>query len=352
MAHKSALHAEGVYFGLSDVEYHADPALGSTDIRCLMRSPADYWWQSAMNPLCPEDNDTPARLWGRAFHKLVLEGRDAFERAYAGEPNKSDYPEALVTVEDLKGALHEAGVTVKAAKKGDLADAVRKNCAGAVIWDDVLAAFGRDVAAGGKTPLPAATYAELVMSGAQIAKNDALREAFRNGRPEVSVFWENEGVRLKARFDYLRLKQVVDLKSFRNSNGAPVEKAVASAIATHRYDVQAAHYLTGHGWVGEFVGQQRVFGSGIPSKKWLSHLSVEPEYWLVFYQAEGAPITLMRRFRMGSPVIDFANLEVARAIQAYRDNLAEFGASQWLYRDPLAAEPDVDFDQLPKWMGA
>ena len=27
-------------------EYHADPSLGSTDLKRLLRSPADYWWES------------------------------------------------------------------------------------------------------------------------------------------------------------------------------------------------------------------------------------------------------------------------------------------------------------------
>ncbi len=43
----------GIYFGLDEVRYHSDPAVGSTDIRRLRRSAPDYWWHSHMNPARP-----------------------------------------------------------------------------------------------------------------------------------------------------------------------------------------------------------------------------------------------------------------------------------------------------------
>src|SRR5262245_8349396 len=67
----------GVYFGLPSAEYHADPSLGSSDLKRLLRSPADYWWSSAMNPDRQPTPDSPAKQKGRALHKLVLEGAEA-----------------------------------------------------------------------------------------------------------------------------------------------------------------------------------------------------------------------------------------------------------------------------------
>src|SRR5262245_29067159 len=65
--------APGVYFGLPAAEYHADPSLGSTDLKRLLQAPAVYWWHSHMNPDRPPSPDSPAKQKGRALHKLVLE---------------------------------------------------------------------------------------------------------------------------------------------------------------------------------------------------------------------------------------------------------------------------------------
>jgi hypothetical protein len=50
----------GVHFGLPLETYLADPAISSSDIRCLLRSPSDYWWQSHMNPEPPPERYSPA----------------------------------------------------------------------------------------------------------------------------------------------------------------------------------------------------------------------------------------------------------------------------------------------------
>ena len=98
----SGLLPLGVHFGLDDEIYHADPGLGSTDIRRLLQSPADFWHHSKWNPDRPV-SDTDAKTWGRAFHKLTLEGPEAFARAYVMEPDKSaEAPGLIVTLDDMK----------------------------------------------------------------------------------------------------------------------------------------------------------------------------------------------------------------------------------------------------------
>ena len=43
----------GVYFNLPAADYHADPSLGSSDLKRLLQAPAVYWWHSHMNPERP-----------------------------------------------------------------------------------------------------------------------------------------------------------------------------------------------------------------------------------------------------------------------------------------------------------
>src|SRR3990167_4707282 len=75
-------HAPGVVFGMPAATYHDDPSLGASDLKRLLRSPADFWWFSKLNPNREPTPDSPAKLKGRALHKLILEGPEAFERAF------------------------------------------------------------------------------------------------------------------------------------------------------------------------------------------------------------------------------------------------------------------------------
>ena len=86
--------APGVYFNLPMAAYHADPSLGSTDLKSLLVHPAAYWRRSHMNPNRIDDSDTPAKKMGRALHSLVLEGETAFAKAFIEEPSPRLSPAA------------------------------------------------------------------------------------------------------------------------------------------------------------------------------------------------------------------------------------------------------------------
>ena len=81
-------HTNGVYFGLPDDEYHADPAFGSSDMKKLAQNPASWWFGSAFNPNRETQDQTPSQFFGTALHKCILEGRLAFEAKYA----PADFP--------------------------------------------------------------------------------------------------------------------------------------------------------------------------------------------------------------------------------------------------------------------
>lgn len=347
-------HAPGVYFGLAEARYHADPALGSTDLRLLLKSASDFWWQSPMNALRAEREETPALLYGRALHKLVLEGSEAFAGAFCAEPDKADYPGALITNAQLEAFLIEKGTKPRAkTKKEDLEAAARPLLEGtdAVIWSDVMRVATLE--AKGRALLKPKMHAEVIMAAAEIARNERLTEAFRNGRAEVSIFWERGGVRLKSRIDYLKVKQLVNLKSFRPKNEAPPHMAVMAAIAAHRYDMQAALHLEARAELARLVRAGRVFAhdGALPAADWLAAVAAEQEFeaWLAFYQAEGAPNVLPRRFKRGSPVAVAAAADLELALSTFRQNLERHGSEAWPYEDPFAIDPDVDFDNLPKW---
>lgn len=349
----------GLYINLDEDAYHGDPALGSGSVRALAKCPIYYWTESWMNPFRVKDTDTAALLFGRALHKLVLEGGKAFERGFAREPSMADYPDALRTADDIKAALKALGEKVSGLKP-ELVERLKAANPCAVILDDVMATFQADCLRTRRTILKPAIYDQVVAAAAFIANDERVRAAFQGGRSEVSVVWEHNGVPLKARFDHMRLGKnskgdriglITDLKSFANIMEAPPERAVIQAIANTRLDIQAASYLKAAAKVGEYIKSGQVFGAEGVSAEWLdAFTALEPTDWQffwVFYQ-KNAPVSLLRMTEPQSPMIEAANMEFARAIEAYKDNMQAFGTN-WKFVDPMP-DPRIDASDLPKWL--
>ena len=296
-------HADGVYFGLSDVAYHADPALGSTDIKRLAYDPEGWWHDSVLNPDREPEDDTPARIFGRAVHKVVLEGRDAFHARYG----RCSFPGNVKAGKEERAAFEEAG---KASLKAD-------------DFDRVLTA------------------------GAAIKGNPHLADAFSGGYPEVSVFWTADGIRRKCRMDYVKVRATTDLKSIRPQRPTSFDTNCRRALSDYRYDVQAAHYIAGRR-AGIDLIQAGQF-DGEPEPAWLDRLQADAAFVIVFYQAEGAPLTWGCAISPENPLLEIAKVTIRQAEENFRDFAATFGpAVPWLRPAPL---DELDISQLPRWHG-
>src|SRR5262245_3537142 len=137
---KPAPMQPGIYFGLDMGAYHAASNLGSSDIKRLLRSPADYWWESHFNPDRPASRDSSAMLKGRALHSLCLEGEKAFAAAFAEEPTPESHPGCLVTLDDLKAKCRTLGDPVSGTK-ADLAKRIKAKDPKAMIFDEIIQTF-------------------------------------------------------------------------------------------------------------------------------------------------------------------------------------------------------------------
>jgi hypothetical protein len=82
--------ADGIYIGLSSESYHRDDALGSSNIRDLLKGPNLFWHKSAMNPKKPKEKKTPSLILGQATHRLLLDGFDLFSAEYVRGPYGPD----------------------------------------------------------------------------------------------------------------------------------------------------------------------------------------------------------------------------------------------------------------------
>ena len=295
--------APGIYFGLEEACYHADAAIGSTGMKKLADNPPAYWWDSPHNTMREDDTDTPARLFGRAVHKFVLEGRAAFEDAYAPT---------------------EFSGSTKAGKEER-----------------------ERIASEGKQSIKRDDWNRIMMAGTIIRANPEISGAFSGGQPEVSIFWERDGIRRKARFDYLKPRAIVDLKSNANTMDIDFVASCRKAIGSYRYDVQAAHYFDARAQMPRLVAQGSVFGDHDPA--WLERVVKEPVWaWVwIFYQSTGAPLTWGTTLSPGNGVLDLARATLAKAEENYRTFVNRFGLDNpWVIAEPLE---ELDLNDLPAW---
>ena len=94
-------HPVGIYHDMPEKECHADWSLSASGMKSLKVSPLNFWCNSQMNPDY-EPKETEDLEEGKAWHKRILEGSDAFYSLYAPELDFSNYQDVLKSGDDLK----------------------------------------------------------------------------------------------------------------------------------------------------------------------------------------------------------------------------------------------------------
>lgn len=226
--------ADGIYVGLPEVLYHNDTSLGSTDIRNLLKGPNEFWRHSKFNPK-RKPWKTDATILGSAVHKFLLEGREAMDEFYVRGPYSSD--------DDLTPG--EKSALTKAAK--------------AKLMED-------------QELLTADDYDFVLDLGNVFDRDPDLHGALEGGLSEVSVFWTRRGIRMKCRFDKLKLGGFGDIKTIANQMGDEIVGACFSDIHRRGYDYQMEHYLEGRHQLPKLVADGAIFIDRTHHSK----LNVEP----------------------------------------------------------------------------
>jgi len=340
------VHAPGVYFGLSAEEYHAALALSATGCKQLRQSTMDFWARSAaLNPdYQPEQ--TEAQAIGTAYHTRIVEGADAFIARYAPELDPDEYPDALRTIAELTEALAEhLEKPAPRALKAEIIQQLRRCDPDVVIWDELVQMHAEMTA--GKKLLKSWLVDEIEKAAAMIEEHSQLRHAFRDGYPEVSVFWidEETGVPCKSRFDYLKPQAVIDLKSFGNAQGLPIRKAIARAIALWRYHVQAAFYLEAAAAARQMVRSGDVHGGfDLAFLRAFADAS-DTTFLFVFEQTK---VHVVRGIVMSPGILlDLANAEIEEAKHAFLRCWRKYGTAPWLDEEDITA---LDPAEVPTWI--
>lgn len=187
----------GVSYGMPEDVYRAIPALGSSDVKALIRSPAHY-----LAGLDAQSESTDAQELGTAIHVGVLEP-ERFERAVL-----------------------------------ELPDVDRRTKAGR----ETIAAIERENP--GAILLAPESYLHACRAIDAVRSHPAAAHLLSAGLPEVVLQWEDPetGTPCKARLDWLRPDMATpDLKSTRDASPG----GFVRAIGTLGYAIQEAHYRRG-----------------------------------------------------------------------------------------------------------
>lgn len=187
----------GVTYGMPEAQYHAIPALGSTDVKRLLRSPAHY-----RAGLDSDDEPSDAQQLGTAIHLAVL------------EPARFDAEVVVAPKFDRR---------TKAGKE---------------------AAEAFEAEHGAKLILPVDAFDTVRRVADAVRTHPAAAYLLAEGTLEVSLQWLDPatGTPCKARIDWLRPDHTkVDLKSARDASPA----GFARAVGQYGYAIQQAHYMNG-----------------------------------------------------------------------------------------------------------
>lgn len=193
------LENTGFVYDLAENEYHAHPALGSTSIKLL--SDPDLSLAEAKYQM--ENNEhKEAYEVGTLGHALILEGSydHVIHRVHEDSYRKK------VAQEAKDWALNEGLIPINDSEVESKLSLVQK------IRDSVM-------------------------------DHPIASQLLQDGQPEVSIFWDQEGVPLKGRLDYWREEAgiVVDLKLLRSAQPESVRKQISDL----GYYIQRTHYLNG-----------------------------------------------------------------------------------------------------------
>lgn len=340
----------GIHFDMAENIYHAFPALGSGALKSLANDPYEFQFDR----LYGEDKDTEALKFGQAVHARVLESRESFLAKFCQKMPADLIPHgALDTVADLKRFLAEHGQSKFSSKtKPELIRACLDIDPSVAIVAVIEERWKEQNAE--KTELSSRRWAQVELA-AQWAQRDPLLKdvmedgTFSHGAPEVSIFYEDRGVNLKARFDRLLRHAIVDVKTFAPMFDGPIETSFLKTIDRLRYDLQCAAYIRAWHRAKILFAEGKVFGAE-PFPGFLKECfdRPEPKWFWVMVKSKGAPQPLVVDWKA-----DFAKKaaaeKVERAIEDYIRLRDEFGdESDWVPSRGAVTIEDID---LPAFFG-
>lgn len=186
-----------IIYNMPNADYHASEAISKSGLDKVAQSPAHYQHYKQT-----ESESTDALIFGSAFHDYVLLP-ELFQTAYTVLP------------EDINPRTKAGKEQIEAIK------------------------------ASGKTILKAEWLEDIKGMAASIAAHPKASMLLASGKPEVSIFWQDQdtGIDCRCRPDFIHSSGIiVDLKSTLDASF----QGFAKSCANYRYHVQDAFYSEGY----------------------------------------------------------------------------------------------------------
>src|SRR6185437_7168075 len=345
----------GIYFGMPEEQYHSIRALSSGGVRDLLVSPLTYWVGSPFNP-DREDEKTASMLDGTAFHRRLLEP-EKFDAIYAVEPTKGDaFKDALDGGEALRAECERLGLK-KSGTIAELCARILEANPQAQLWPVIEKTLRAKLE--GRELLKLDTMKVIERAADLIFRHHSATKALSGGMAEVSIFWTDEetGVPMKIRPDYLKTKIAIDLKSFVNMLGRPLNAAIASAVKSNGYGIQAVMYGDGIEQAKKMLRSMKskaihnLDGREIPDE-WIIAVASCPLHAFAFLFVERGPVTnvRLREYRRAEGPgsqnayweADFAAYR--QGVNTFVDWMERIGPDQpWVEDQPMLPFSDGDF---------
>lgn len=272
---------EGIYFKLSNDDYHNDLALSHSGMTKLLISWPDYWMTSGHNPNRGDFVATDAMKFGERSGMLLLE-REKFHEKYN--------------------------------------------------------TYHRHKGAGKGIYLSSVEYNKIKESVDAIRKNKMGNDYFSNGYPEVSIFWRDveTGIMLRARIDYLRTFGAIDFKRIKGVN--PWE--IGQAVRNQGLDIQNAHFIDGIRNARAMLCRPNppIFGGEHVDKAWLKAFIEDEDLLFRFvFQRSTAPYIWKIR-ELDNDVLMTGIDDTRRAIMIYQENVRKYGLGEPQLGDETVGE--------------
>lgn len=348
---------DGIYFGLKDDDYHAEPRLSASSIKNLLVSPMDFWARCPwLNPAAKDEDDEPEwAVKGRAYHVRICEGKETFYRRYGSEFTAP--PDCLKTAEDLKNECRALELKLGGSKDELIERLLAAGCRKPIF--DVLEDEYRE-AHKGRTLLKADWIYDIELAAACIERHPTLSKCFTGGFPEVAVMWteeveKNDGsgeffkVPMKMKADYLKPAAIVDLKTFANRMQKPLDRAVYYDMAAHRYHLQATVYYSGMIAAKAFIEKRtvNVLSGAAPTAAWLQAVAkLDKQFVFVFQQKGPAPVAAGYVLPAELGLVSVGRAQVREAQQRFHECMEHYGSSPWIMDRALSMIGDNDIPQF------
>lgn len=258
----------GIYFGLPEEDYFKDSALSRSNLLDLLDTPNTFWKNSWMNPARDAKRISDPMAYGSAFDCALFEPSLFFHRYRIGEIDFHADNKKFISKADYDAII----ASIRVLKKGK---------------DSTLFLTG--------------------------------------GIPQVTIIFDDNGIRYRTRHDYFTPVLTDDFKTTYTLD----EHHLKQAFRRYGYDIQLYLYRRSRKRFKEqyAAGEAHVFGS-VNKEFFEAFLADQMDEFIFIFQRSRDPYPFLPLF----PSEDTENSgfdRVYKAVGIYQKNLAEYGTKEW-----------------------